>query len=147
MIKKTIGEIEARIQGADALGDERKRELLQLLGTLKTEIGTLSKTHDEQAESIAGFARVSAHEATRGGKIRNYSKLTQGITLVGRGFREVPSQACANRQQHQQHIVESGDLGGVASPRRPRTILKRTARQAVPTFTILPAVPILQSPP
>ena len=65
MIKKTIGEIETRIQGADAISDNRKRELLQLLGTLKNEVGTLSKTHNEQAQSIAGFAKLSAHEATR----------------------------------------------------------------------------------
>jgi Mg2+ and Co2+ transporter CorA len=65
MIKKTIGEIEAKIRGADAVSEEHKRELLQLLGTLKSEVSTLSKTHDEQARSIAGFAQVSAHEATR----------------------------------------------------------------------------------
>ena len=39
--------------------------MLQLLGTLKSEVGKLSKTHDEQAQSIAGFAQLSAHEATR----------------------------------------------------------------------------------
>jgi hypothetical protein len=65
MIEKTMGEIEAKIRGADAVNEERKRELLQLIGTLKSEVGKLSKTHDEQAESIAGFARLSAHEATR----------------------------------------------------------------------------------
>ena len=31
----------------------------------KSEVGALEKTHDEQAESIAGFAQLSAHEATR----------------------------------------------------------------------------------
>jgi Mg2+ and Co2+ transporter CorA len=66
MIEKTIGEIEAKIRGADSVSDERKRELLQLLGTLKSEVGKLSKTHDEQAQSIAEFAKLSAHEATRG---------------------------------------------------------------------------------
>ena len=66
MIEKTIGEIEAKIHGANSISDERKRELLQLLGTLKSEVGKLSKTHDEQAQSIAEFAKLSAHEATRG---------------------------------------------------------------------------------
>jgi hypothetical protein len=65
MIEKTIGEIEAKIRGADSVSDDRKRELLQLLGTLKSEVGALSKTHDEQAQSIADFAKISAHEATR----------------------------------------------------------------------------------
>lgn len=65
MIEDTIGKIEARIQGAETIKEERRKELLSLLGTLKAEVAELSKTHGEQAESIAGFAEVSAHEATR----------------------------------------------------------------------------------
>ena len=65
MIEDTIGKIEDRIRGADAIKDDRKQELLQLLHTLKSEIGSLSKTHGEQAQSIAGFTELSAHEATR----------------------------------------------------------------------------------
>lgn len=65
MIEKTIGEIETRIQGADSVKDDRRRELLQLLATLKSEVAELSKTHGEEAQSIAGFTQVSAHEATR----------------------------------------------------------------------------------
>jgi hypothetical protein len=65
MIEDTVGKIEAKIQGADSINDDRKRELLQLLATLKSEMVDLSKTHREQAQSIAGFTQVSAHEATR----------------------------------------------------------------------------------
>jgi hypothetical protein len=65
MIEDTIGKIEARIQGAETIKDERRQELLQLLGTLKSEVADLSKTHEEQAQSIAGFTEVSTHEATR----------------------------------------------------------------------------------
>ncbi|HEV2392940.1 MAG TPA: DUF4404 family protein [Verrucomicrobiae bacterium] len=65
MIEDTIGKIEAKIQAAEAIKDERRGELLQLLGTLKAEVAELSKTHVEQAESIAGFAELSTHEATR----------------------------------------------------------------------------------
>jgi Mg2+ and Co2+ transporter CorA len=65
MIEKTLTEIEAKISGANSISEDRKRELLQLLGTLKSEVGTLAKTHDEQAQSIAEFAKLSAHEATR----------------------------------------------------------------------------------
>jgi len=65
MIEDTVSKIEAKIQGADSIKNERKRELLQLLGTLKSEISNLSKTHVEQAQSIAGFTELSAHEATR----------------------------------------------------------------------------------
>jgi hypothetical protein len=65
MIENTISEIEAKIGGAESVSAERKVELLKLLGTLKTEVAELSKTHGEQADSIAGFAQLSAHEATR----------------------------------------------------------------------------------
>ncbi len=64
MIQDTISKIEARI-GHSAVKDESKAELLTLLGTLKSEVAELSKTHDEEAQSIAGFTQVSAHEATR----------------------------------------------------------------------------------
>ena len=65
MIEDTIGKIEARVQSAEAIKDERRRELLELLAKLKSEVAELSKTHEEQAESIAGFTEISAHEATR----------------------------------------------------------------------------------
>jgi Mg2+ and Co2+ transporter CorA len=65
MIENTISEIEAKIGGSESVSAERKAELLKLLGILKTEVAELSKTHGEQADSIAGFARLSAHEATR----------------------------------------------------------------------------------
>jgi prefoldin subunit 5 len=65
MIENTISEIEARIGGAEAVSAERKQELLKLLATLKTEVAELSKTNREGADSIAGFAQISAHEATR----------------------------------------------------------------------------------
>jgi len=65
MIEDTIGKIEAKLQSADTIKEDRRRELVQLLGTLKSEVAELSKTHGEQAESIAGFAELSTHEATR----------------------------------------------------------------------------------
>jgi hypothetical protein len=68
MLQDTISKIEGRIQNSGALGDEHRAELLKLVGQLKTEITTLSQTHQEQAESIASFAEVSAREATRESK-------------------------------------------------------------------------------
>jgi hypothetical protein len=65
MIEKTISEIETKISGAETVSPERRRELLQLLATLKAEVAKLSKTDEEKADSIAGFAQLSAHEATR----------------------------------------------------------------------------------
>ena len=65
MIQDTINQLEAQIQNSQNLSPERRAELATLLTTLKSEVNELAKTHGEQAESIAGFARVSAHEATR----------------------------------------------------------------------------------
>jgi hypothetical protein len=64
-MKDTISEIEERIRNAGALKTESRAELLELLGQLKSQIAALSSTHQEQAQSIAGFAGISAHEATR----------------------------------------------------------------------------------
>jgi len=87
MNESTLNEIEAKIRGADKIGDERKRELLQLLATLKTEVGTLSETHGEQAESIAQFAKISAHEATRGEQSPELRELSvRGLQSSVEGF-------------------------------------------------------------
>jgi hypothetical protein len=87
MIEKTIQEIEARVQGADAIKEERRAELLQLLATLKAEVASLSKTHSEQAESIAAFARVSAQEATRSEQNPDLLKLSlQGLSSSVEGI-------------------------------------------------------------
>lgn len=65
MIDDTIAKLEARIQNAESVKPESRTELLTLLGTLRAEINSLSQTHGEDAESIAGFTSVSAHEAMR----------------------------------------------------------------------------------
>jgi hypothetical protein len=89
MIEDTIGRIEARIEGTDALKEERREELLQLLGTLKSEVAELSKTHGEQAQSIAGFTVVSMHEATRTAQDPKLLKLSlDGLGSSVRGFEE-----------------------------------------------------------
>ena len=56
-------QIEERIKKAKSLNDERKKELLDLLSTLKTEVSQLSKTDAEDTLSITGFTEVSIHEA------------------------------------------------------------------------------------
>jgi len=89
MIDETLTKIESRIQAADSVGDDRKRELLQLLSTLKQEVAELSKTHSERAESIAGFTQVSAHEATRETQDPNLMRLSvEGLRSSVAGFEE-----------------------------------------------------------
>jgi hypothetical protein len=65
MIKNTLTKIEDRIRTVNSIPQDNKAELLNLLATLKEEVEELSKTQGEQAESITGFAQISAHEATR----------------------------------------------------------------------------------
>jgi hypothetical protein len=65
MLDDTIAKIEGRIRSSDAVTGAHREELIKLLGQLRGEIASLSKTHEEQAQSIASFAEVSAQEATR----------------------------------------------------------------------------------
>jgi Domain of unknown function (DUF4404) len=87
MIGKTIDEIEAKIRAAEAVGEDRKQELIGLLDRLKAEVGKLEKTHGDQAQSIAGFAQLSAHEATRGDQNPQLRELSvRGLQSSVEGF-------------------------------------------------------------
>ena len=65
MIDETIQRIEETVQSAGALDAAQRDRLLSLVGELKREVTGLASTHQEQAQSIAGFAQVGAHEAMR----------------------------------------------------------------------------------
>jgi hypothetical protein len=87
MIQETITQIEARIKDAKSLNDEKKRELLNLLSTLKTEVSEFSKTHPEHTQSITSFAEVSIHEAIREEKNPQLLKLSlEGLSTSVEGF-------------------------------------------------------------
>jgi queuine/archaeosine tRNA-ribosyltransferase len=89
MLDDTLTKIESQIQNSHSVGDARKRELLELLAKLKTEVAELSKTHDEQAKSITGFTQVSTHEATRESRDPNLLKLSvEGLRTSASGFEE-----------------------------------------------------------
>lgn len=66
MSEKTIEQIESKLRTTPSLSEDARRDLLGMIATLREEISTLEQTHGEQAESIAGFAGTSAHEALRG---------------------------------------------------------------------------------
>jgi len=71
MIEKTIADIESTVRQADALGDDRKRELLRLLAALRSEVATLEQNRstarekqkslkssvDELRSSVEGFEK------------------------------------------------------------------------------------------
>ena len=87
MLQRTIDKIEERLRKTESLNQENKSELLNLVSTLKVEIADLSKTHTEYAESIAGFADLSTHEATRQEKKPELLKLSiEGLGSSVRGF-------------------------------------------------------------
>ncbi len=87
MIEDTVKNIEAKINASDSITDERKKELLQLLDTLKSEVARLSQTNGEQAQSIAGFTELSAHEATRAKQNPELLKLSlKGLSSSVDGF-------------------------------------------------------------
>lgn len=86
MIKATIESIENKVRKAD-IRKEDKVELLDLLSTLEAEMLDLSRTHPEEAESIAGFTQLSAHEATRGERNEELVRLsTKGMISSIEGF-------------------------------------------------------------
>ena len=87
MLQQTIDKIEEKLRKTESLNEGNKSELLNLLLTLKVEIADLSKTHNEQAESITGFAELSAHEATRQEKDPELLRLSiEGLGSSVRGF-------------------------------------------------------------
>lgn len=89
MIQDTISRIENRIRQATLAHEGSREDLLKLVADLKGEITELSKTHPEQAESIAGFADLSAHEAVRDVKNPHLSKLsTEGLLASVREFEQ-----------------------------------------------------------
>ena len=87
MIQDRIDKIEERLKQSKTVKESDKAELLTLLTTLRKEIADLSQTHHEQAESIAGFAELSTHEATRSAKSPELFNLSiEGLTSSVQGF-------------------------------------------------------------
>ncbi|MFA5138492.1 MAG: DUF4404 family protein [Elusimicrobiota bacterium] len=87
MIEDTIARLEATIKKIGAASFGKKAELLRLLATLRREVEQLSKTHAEQARSIAGFTEVAAHESLRRDKSPELRELSvTGLSLSVRGF-------------------------------------------------------------
>ncbi len=74
MIRDTISKIESRLQGASAINEEARAELLQLVGELRREISNLD---EDQARSIAGLTHDSTDQIA--GEARNPELLKRSI--------------------------------------------------------------------
>ncbi|HTX22498.1 MAG TPA: DUF4404 family protein [Candidatus Aquilonibacter sp.] len=83
MIEETIGELEAKIRGADSLGDVRKRDLIASLAKLKTEITALKESHDaarETQQSLKGS--VEELRSSVAGFEQSHPKLVQLVNNI-----------------------------------------------------------------
>ena len=65
MLKKTIDTIEEKIQHVDSMKDDTKTELLNLLSTLKEEIGDSLKPRVKKRKVSPDLRQISTHEAIR----------------------------------------------------------------------------------
>jgi hypothetical protein len=87
MIEDTIKQIETRIHSAENIREERRRELLGLLETLRSEVAGLSESDEDRARSIACFAQATTHEATRATQDPRLLDLSvQGLKTSVTGF-------------------------------------------------------------
>lgn len=89
MIEETIRRMETRLADSASMDDARRQELLGLLGQLRDEVSGLSTASPDQADSIAGYAQLSALEATRkDGSPDQLDHALQGLTSSVKGFEE-----------------------------------------------------------
>lgn len=65
MTEERIRRIEARIEKATHLPAAEREELLKLVSTLRDEVGTLAKSHQDDARSVTHFLDASTHEVSR----------------------------------------------------------------------------------
>ncbi len=87
MVKDTIEKIEQIIRVNKSLDEKNKKQLLDLLTTLKPEIEKLSDVKAEHAESVAGFVERSTHEALRQEKNPTLLKISiDGLSASVKGF-------------------------------------------------------------
>jgi len=83
MIEKTIADIESTIRQADALGDDRKRELLQLLARLKSEVVALEKSRASAREKQKSLkSSVDELRASVEGFEQSHPKLVETVNSI-----------------------------------------------------------------
>lgn len=68
MINETMNKIENKIEKSVHITEDNKKEYMEMLSALRgeiSEISEISPSDREKAETISGFAGITAHEATR----------------------------------------------------------------------------------
>ena len=87
MVNETLSEVKQKVESADSINDEKKKELLDLLSVLQSEIEQLPPAQSDHAESVVRFAQVSTHEATRKDKSPQLYQLSlEGLAASVKDF-------------------------------------------------------------
>jgi hypothetical protein len=86
--------------------EKRKAELEQQLSTLRTELDELARTDAEGAKTVAGFAELSAHEATRA---------TPNRELLGLSVAGLRKSVEAFEQTHPRLVEIVGSISAILS--------------------------------
>lgn len=87
MLNHTIEKIKRILVHADHLNAAEKKELMEQLTVLQTELTELAKTEKEHADSIANFAHALTHESLRAHKNQELVDLSgQGLKISVRKF-------------------------------------------------------------
>ena len=76
MIEETLSQIKKKIEKSESVKEENKKELMNLLAVLQSEIEQLYESDQDHAESILGFTQTSTHEATRKNRDPNLQKIS-----------------------------------------------------------------------
>ncbi|EEF58588.1 DUF4404 family protein [Pedosphaera parvula] len=87
MTDDTLAKIEARIKGSDAINEDKRRELQDLLAKLRAEVSNLAETRPEQAQSITQLTDISTKEATRREE-KNPAVLEESLGTLERSVEE-----------------------------------------------------------
>ena len=121
MFDKTILELKERIENAESIKSEERSALLKLIGELKVEITALSKTHDEDAKSIAGFTQIAAHEALRTKRNAGLFNIAKdGLEKSVEEFELNSSYTGQYDPRDQRHLIKPGNI---KIPKQKRRIL------------------------
>ena len=86
MLKASLRSVEEKIAGIDGIPSSSRDELVELLRRLEAEADAFGRDNAAPAESVAGFLRVSSHEATR--RDRNARLLDLALEGLAASVRE-----------------------------------------------------------
>lgn len=65
MIHDRIAKIEDALRSAQSISEQKRDELLKLLGDLKAEVAPLAETHGQRADDIAQYTDAAVQDAMR----------------------------------------------------------------------------------